>query len=93
MADLPRLPLTTKRQVSESCEAFWCMPREKIVDISTTSGTTGVPTLYPLTQPDLDRLGFNEFLCFTRAGLHAGDCVILAVTIDKCFMAGLAYFE
>lgn len=92
-ADLLKLPLTTKRQVSESCEQFWAVPREQLVDISTTSGTTGVPTLYPLTHADLQRLGFNEFLCFSRVGLHAGDTVILAVTIDKCFMAGLAYFE
>ncbi len=92
-ADLVQFPITTKKQVSESCERFWAVPREKLVDISTTSGTTGVPTLYPLTHADLQRLGLNEFLCFSRVGLHAGDTVILAVTIDKCFMAGLAYFE
>ncbi len=92
-SDLLQLPITTKKQVSESCERFWAVPRKELVDISTTSGTTGVPTLYPLTPADLERLGLNEFLCFSRVGLHAGDTVILAVTIDKCFMAGLAYFE
>ena len=69
------------------------MPQNQFVDVSTTSGTTGVPTLYPLTASDLDRLGHNELLCFQQAGLRPGDIVILAVTIDKCFMAGLAYFE
>ena len=93
VSDLQRLPLTTKKDVSEQNDQFWCVGREKLVDLCTTSGTTGIPTLYPLTQPDLDRLGFNEFLCFRRVGLTPDDLVILAVTIDKCFMAGLAYFE
>ena len=93
VADLAQIPLTTKKHVSESNDRFWCIPREKLLDLCTTSGTTGVPTLYPLTQGDLDRLAQNEFLCFRRVGLSPSDLVILAVTIDKCFMAGLAYFE
>jgi len=93
VAELAALPLTTKQHVSEFNEQFWCVGREKFVDIATTSGTTGVPTIYPLTVNDLDRLALNERLCFTRAGLTADDVVLLAVTMDKCFMAGLAYFE
>jgi phenylacetate-CoA ligase len=93
IAGLQSLPLTTKRELSESNEQFWCTPRETFADLCTTSGTTGVPSLYPLTSADLDRLGLNEFLCFRRVGLAPGDLVVLAVTIDKCFMAGLAYFE
>jgi len=92
-ADLQALPLTTKKEISQFNEEFWCVPRDQFIDISTTSGTTGIPTLYPLTQSDLDRLSHNEYLCFRQAGLSPGDVVILAVTIDKCFMAGLAYFE
>jgi phenylacetate-CoA ligase len=92
-AELQSLPLTTKKQVSEFNEQFWCAPRDQFVDLCTTSGTTGTPTLCPLTQADLDRLGYNEQLCFNRLGLSASDTVILAVTLDKCFMAGLAYFE
>jgi phenylacetate-CoA ligase len=93
IVDLAQLPLTTKNQISEGGEQFWCVPREKLIDICTTSGTTGIPTLYPLTPADLDRLGLNEFLCFRRVGLSEHDLVVLAVTMDKCFMAGLAYFE
>jgi len=93
VAGLQSLPLTTKKQVSEFNEQFWCASSDRFVDLCTTSGTSGIPTLEPLTQSDLDRLGLNEYLCFRRAGLSAGDRVILAVTLDKCFMAGLAYFE
>jgi len=92
-SNLDLLPLTTKHEVSQSNEQFWCAPRESFADLCTTSGTTGIPSLYPLTGPDLDRLAFNEYLCFRRVGLSPGDVVALAVTIDKCFMAGLAYFQ
>jgi phenylacetate-CoA ligase len=93
VADLQTLPLTTKREVSQFNDQFWCGGAETFIDFCTTSGTTGIPTLYPLTQSDLDRLGRNEELCFRQVGISPGDVVMLAVTIDKCFMAGLAYFE
>jgi phenylacetate-CoA ligase len=92
-SDLQSLPLTTKHELSQSNEQFWSTTRESFVDLCTTSGTTGIPSLYPLTGPDLDRLAFNEYLCFRRVGLSPGDAVVLAVTMDKCFMAGLAYFQ
>lgn len=91
--DLAKLPLTTKQDVSAHNEQFWCVAQNQIQDIATTSGTTGTPTLYPITQADMSRLALNEYLCFTAAGIKPGDVVILAVTLDKCFMAGLAYFE
>ncbi len=92
-ADLAKLPLTTKSQVSQFNEQFYCGDKKDFVDICTTSGTTGTPTLYPLTSSDLRRLGNNEAMSFAQTGLVAGDVVLLAVTIDKCFMAGLAYYE
>jgi phenylacetate-CoA ligase len=92
-SDLQSLPLTTKHEVSQFNDRFWSVAREKIIDVCTTSGTTGIPSLYPLSAADLDRLAFNEYLCFRRVGLGPGDVVLLAVTMDKCFMAGLAYFQ
>lgn len=91
VADLQRLPLTTKKEVSQFNDQFFAADPHSFVDLCTTSGTTGLPTLYPLTQADVDRLAFNEYLCFRQAGLTENDVVLLAVTIDKCFMAGLAY--
>ena len=52
-----------------------------------------VPTFIPLTAGDLERLGDEESCVSRGRDCRAGDRVILAVTIDKCFMAGLAYFE
>jgi phenylacetate-CoA ligase len=93
VADLRRLPLTGKRDLGNAPGVFWAVPSERVVDIATTSGTTGTPTLYPLTVEDVERLGWNEYLSFRCAGLTASDTVLLAVTMDRCFMAGMAYFE
>ncbi len=90
---LKHFPPTTKSDVSSEGAAFWCRPQSDIVDIPTTSGTTGRPTLYPMTERDIQRLALNERLSFTTAGLTREDTVILAVTIDRCFIAGLAYYE
>lgn len=90
---LSQLPTTCKDDLNRAGEKMWCVPQSDIVDISTTSGTTGIATLYPMTQKDITRLGYNERLCFETAGITRDDIVILAVTHDRCFMAGLAYFE
>lgn len=91
--DLLRLPPTSKHDVAVQGERLWCVPRRRVVDVVTTSGTTGLPTLYPMTEADIRRLGRNECLSFRCAGITADDTVLIAVTLDKCFMAGLAYFE
>jgi len=61
-------------------------------DISFTSGTTGKPCKIVYTRPDLERLGYNDASGFHAAGLQAGWKVLLTCTIDRCFIAGLAYF-
>ncbi|MEI7731122.1 MAG: AMP-binding protein [Verrucomicrobiota bacterium] len=89
---LARIPTIDKAILSEQTDAFLCVPPQRVVDIVTTSGSTGRPLVWRLTDADLDRLGRNECLSFTCAGLTADDTVILAVTLDRCFMAGMAYF-
>jgi len=91
--DLQRIAPMTKADLACEGERLWCVPRERVADIVTTSGTTGVPLLHPMTEADVARLGYNEFLSFTCAGLTKDDTVLLAVTMDKCFIAGLAYYE
>jgi len=89
---LESVPTVDKRILSERNMDFLCVPREKIVDIATTSGTTGKPLEWLLTENDLRRLALNERLSFECAGLTSGDTVLLAVAMDRCFMAGLAYW-
>lgn len=91
-APLTRAPLLDKKTLSERNLDFLCVPRERIVEIVTTSGTTGEPLLWMLTEADVRRLARNEKLSFECAGLTARDTVLVAVAMDRCFMAGLAYW-
>jgi phenylacetate-CoA ligase len=92
LRDLSAIPPITKTVLSEHGSAFLCVPQRQVVDVVTTSGSTGRPLLWMLTERDLERLALNEQLSFRCAGLSATDTVLLAVTLDRCFMAGLAYF-
>ena len=66
--------------------------RELGFDYVTTSGTLGDPVTFVLTSEDLDRLSYNEYLSFTTTGCSKKDILQLMTTIDRRFMAGLAYY-
>lgn len=86
------VPLVGKPTLSARPQDFLCVPRERVVEIVTTSGTTGQPLLWMLTESDVRRLAENERLSFDCVGLTARDTVLVAVAMDRCFMAGLAYW-
>lgn len=92
LEDLPLLPLVTKDDLQRNNDDFFCVDKGQIIDYATTSGTLGDPVTFGLTDSDLDRLAFNEATSFTIAGIQKGDIVQLMTTIDRRFMAGLAYF-
>lgn len=90
--DLAKLPVTTKEDLQDYNDDFLCVPRSQIIDYTTTSGTSGKPVTFGLTDKDLDRLAYNEAISFICSGIKEGDVVQLMTTIDRRFMAGLAYF-
>jgi phenylacetate-CoA ligase len=90
--DLQWVPVTTKEDLQERNDEFICVSRERITDYITTSGTLGDPVTFAMTDRDLDRLAYNEAISFTCAGAKPGDIYQLMTTIDRRFMAGLAYF-
>lgn len=90
--DLQLLPFTEKKDLQLYNNDFLCVPQYKIIDYITTSGTLGDPVTFGCTDRDLDRLAYNEKKSFECAGVHPGNIVQLMTTIDKRFMAGLAYF-
>ncbi len=92
VSDLQKIPVTTKTQLQENNDHFFCVPQHKIVDFSSTSGTLGNPVTFGLTENDLERLAYNEAISFACAGIKEGDIVQLMTTMDRRFMAGLAYF-
>ena len=92
MTDFASIPVTTKEMLQEFNMDFLCVDRSKIIDYITTSGTLGDPVTFAMTDADLDRLAYNEYISFLCAGGSAADIYQLMVTIDRRFMAGLAYF-
>ena len=90
--DLRKIPVTTKTDLQERNMDFLCVEREKIIDYITTSGTTGSPITFAVTEQDLNRLADNEYASFTCAGGSSSDIYQLMLTLDRRFMAGLAYF-
>ncbi|WP_292010162.1 AMP-binding protein [Chryseobacterium sp.] len=92
LEDLQKIPTTTKNNLQQNNHDFFCVSNDKIVDYSTTSGTLGDPVTFGLSDNDLERLAYNEAISFACAGIQKGDVVQMITTIDKRFMAGLAYF-
>ena len=92
LEDLTRIPFTEKKDLQLYNDDFCCVPKKKIVDYITTSGTLGDPVLFGCTEKDLQRLAYNEKKSFECAGLTDESVVQLMTTLDKRFMAGMAYF-
>lgn len=92
LEDFQGLPFTEKDDLARDNMAFLCVPMSEVRDIVTTSGTLGDPVTVFLTESDLQRLGKNEAGSYRIAGCTGDDTFQLLTTIDKRFMAGLAYF-
>ncbi|HPE77328.1 MAG TPA: AMP-binding protein [Draconibacterium sp.] len=93
LADLAEIPVTTKEMLQKNNMDFLCVDRSKIIDYITTSGTLGEPVTFTMTENDLERLAYNEYISFLCAGGSPTDIYQLMVTMDRRFMAGLAYFS
>lgn len=90
--DLSTLPLTGKEDLQKRNMDFLCVEPDKIIDYITTSGTTGDPVTFVATEKDLQRLADNEYASFLCAGGSKSDIYQLMLTLDRRFMAGMAYF-
>lgn len=92
LEDLQMLPTTTKQDLQSFNDDFLCVDAADVIDYVTTSGTLGEPVTFALTENDLQRLAYNESSSFTMTGCSKSDVMQLMTTIDRRFMAGLAYF-
>ena len=91
-ADLAQLPFTTKDDLAKYNDDFLCVPKSRITDFVTTSGTMSDPVAFYLADSDVERLATNEAMSFKCADGSENDIYQLMTTIDKRFMAGLAYW-
>lgn len=92
LEDLRQLPTTGKQDLQMHNADFVCVRPVDLIDYVTTSGTLGDPVTFALTEQDLQRLSYNEACSFMMAGCCKEDVIQLMTTIDRRFMAGLAYF-
>ena len=93
LADLPFLPTTSKEDLQQHNNDFLCVDPVKIIEYTSTSGTLGSPVTIALTENDLKRLTTNEYNSFLCADGTAADTFQLMLTLDRQFMAGIAYYS
>ncbi|WP_290799192.1 phenylacetate--CoA ligase family protein [Flavihumibacter sp. UBA7668] len=92
LSDLQQIPVTTKEELQLRNWDFCCVPRTEIAEYMSSSGTLGAPVTIALTENDLTRLAYNELNSFQLAGGSAADTYQLMLTLDRQFMAGIAYY-
>lgn len=92
LEDYTQIPFTTKDDLAKNNTSFLCVAPREIEEYVTTSGTLGNPVSFFLTTNDTNRLAENELNSFDLIGATENDVFQLMVTMDKLFMAGLAYY-
>lgn len=91
--DLQAIPVTTKEDLQLRNWDFCCVPRDQVAEYMSSSGTLGAPVTIALTENDLARLAYNEYCSFISAGGSKADVYQLMLTLDRQFMAGIAYYQ
>ncbi|GAA0541304.1 phenylacetate--CoA ligase family protein [Chitinophaga japonensis] len=90
--DLAKIPPVSKEDLQQRNWDFLCVDRSRIAEYTTTSGTLGKPVIIALTARDLERLSYNEYMSFCCADGADTDIYQLMLTLDRQFMAGMAYY-
>jgi phenylacetate-CoA ligase len=93
LEDLQVVPPTGKEDLQQRNDDFICVPKNKIIEYTSTSGTLGSPVTVALTENDLQRLADNEYASFVCADGTSQDIYQLMLTLDRQFMAGMAYYS
>lgn len=93
LEDLTKIPTTSKDDLQKFNKDFLCVDTHDVIDYLTTSGTSGDPVIFAVTEKDLQRLAYNEYISFACATATSDDIFQLMVTLDRRFMAGVAYYE
>ena len=78
-ADLAKFPFTTKKDLRDNYPfGMFAVPREQVVRVHASSGTTGKPTVVGYTQADIDTWADLVARSIRAAGGRAGDIVQVA---------------
>jgi phenylacetate-CoA ligase len=103
--DFRHIPLTNKDEQRRTQEAsleelghpygpgtITCAPRRKIVRINATSGTSGTPTLYALTQSDVDIVNEMHARRLWMVGIRPGNIILQGLSLSM-FVGGLPFAQ
>lgn len=91
MADVPKLPLTTKDDLRENWPyGFLAVPREELVRMHSSSGTTGRATVIFHTAKDLDAWTNLVARCMYMTGVRRSDVFQNMMTYGL-FTGGLGF--
>src|SRR5690606_30684678 len=93
LKDLSAFPTTSKNDIQQHNLDFLCVEKTQIREYTATSGTLGKPVTIALTENDLNRLAYNEQQSFICADAQPDDIFQLMLTLDRQFMAGMAYYQ
>ena len=76
LVDLARFPFTVKADLRDNYPfGMFAVPREQLLRLHASSGTTGKPTVVGYTKQDLDTWANLMARCFACAGALPGDIV------------------
>jgi phenylacetate-CoA ligase len=79
LADLAKFPFTNKKDLRDNYPfGMFAVPREKVVRVHASSGTTGKPTVVGYTQGDIDTWADLVARSIRASGGRAGDIVQVA---------------
>ncbi len=76
LKDLAKFPVTTKQDLRETYPfGMVAVPREKVVRVHASSGTTGKPTVVGYTKADLNLWADVMARCLAAMGARPGEIV------------------
>ncbi len=79
LSDLAKFPFMTKKELREHYPfGLFAVPREQVVRIHASSGTTGKPTVVGYTQADIDTWSQLVARSLRASGVRRGDIVHIA---------------
>lgn len=95
VADLPKLPFTEKQELRDSLAehpplgSHLAADRRSLVQVQATSGTTGSPSFFGLTEHDLHVWGQIGARAFYASGFRPGDVILHGWGLSKGFAGGV----
>ncbi len=89
--DLAAFPFTVKDDLRRGYPfGMFAVPREQVIRVHASSGTTGIPTVVGYTRADLDTWADIMARCLRAAGARSGDIVHVAYGYGL-FTGGLGF--